>query len=49
MRNAALLLGGFALMDPYLAVRIPDPVTPSLLFRVGVGGVIIAIALSIVL
>jgi hypothetical protein len=46
---AALLLGGFALMDPYLAVRIPGPVTPSFLFRMGVGGVGIAIALSVVL
>ena len=46
---ASLLLGGFALMDPYLAVRIPDPVTPSLLFRVGVGGVVAAIVLAVVL
>jgi hypothetical protein len=46
---ASLLLGAFALMDPYLAVQIPDPVTPSLLFRVGVGGVAVAILLAVIL
>ena len=46
---ASLLLGGFALMDPYLAVRIPDPITPSLLFRAGVGGVAVAILLAVIL
>ena len=46
---ACLLLGGYALMDPYLAVRIPDPVTPSLLFRAGVSGLIIAMALAVFL
>lgn len=46
---ASLLLGAFALLDPYLAVRIPDPVTPSLLFRVGVAGVAVAIVLALIL
>lgn len=46
---ASLLLGAFALLDPYLAVRIPDPVTPSLLFRVGVTGVAVAIVLAVIL
>jgi len=45
----SLLLGAFALLDPYLAVRIPDPVTPSLLFRVGVAGVAVAIVLAVIL
>jgi len=45
----ALLVGSFALMDPFLAVRLPDPVTPTLLFRAGVAGVAVAIVLAVAL
>ena len=45
----SLLVGGFALLDPYLAVRMPDPLTPSLLFRAGVAGSIVALGLAVIL
>jgi hypothetical protein len=45
----SVLVGGFALLDPYLAVRMPDPLTPSLLFRAGVAGAIAALGLAVVL
>jgi len=45
----SLLVGGFALLDPYLAVRMPDPFNPSLLFRAGVAGSIVALGLAVIL
>jgi len=45
----SVLVGGFALLDPYLAVRMPDPLTPSLLFRAGVAGSIAALGLAVIL
>ncbi len=46
---ASLLVGGFALMDPFTAVRLPDRITPSRLFRAGVGGLMIAMLLAVLL
>jgi hypothetical protein len=46
---SSLLIGGFALLDPYLAVRMPDPLSPSLLFRAGVAGSIAALGLAVIL
>jgi hypothetical protein len=44
---AALLVGSFALMDPFLAVRLPDPLTPALLIRGGAIGVGVALLLAV--
>ncbi|MGI9647867.1 MAG: hypothetical protein ACR2OI_05045 [Acidimicrobiia bacterium] len=45
----ALLVAGYAYMDPFTAVRLPDPLTPSLLLRTGLAGLVIALALAILL
>jgi hypothetical protein len=44
-----LLVGSFALMDPFLAVRLPDPLTPALLVRGGALGVGVALVLAVAL
>jgi hypothetical protein len=46
---AALLVGSFALMDTFLAVRLPEPLTPALLIRGGAIGVGVALLLAVVL
>lgn len=43
-----LVVGGFAAMDPFTAVRLPSPVTPSLLIQGGTAGVALAIVLAVV-
>ena len=42
---AALIAGGYALMDPFTAVRLPDPLSPHRLIRGGA----VALAAAIVL
>ncbi|NNC93669.1 MAG: hypothetical protein HKN80_14390 [Acidimicrobiia bacterium] len=46
---AALLVGSIAAMDPFLAVRLPDPRTPVLLIRGGAIGVGVALLLAVAL
>ncbi len=46
---ASLLVGSFALMDPFLAVRLPDPLTPQFLIKAGLAGVALAIVMAVVL
>ena len=46
---AGLMVGSLAVMDPYVAVRLPDPLTPPHLIRGGVMGVAIALLLAVVL
>ena len=46
---SALLIGAFAFMDPYTAVQLPDPFTPLLLIRTGVGGLAAALIIAVVL
>jgi hypothetical protein len=46
---AALLVGSFALMDPFLAVRLRDPLTPALLIRGGAIGVGAALLVALAL
>ncbi len=44
-----LLVGSWALLDPFTAVRLPDPATPMLLLGSGAGGVAVALALAVIL
>jgi hypothetical protein len=44
-----LLVGGFALLDPFTAVRIPDPGTPALLIRSGIAGLVVALGLAVLI
>lgn len=46
---AGLIVGGIATMDPFTAVRLPDPLTPTVLIRGGAVLSIGALALSVVL
>ena len=43
-----LIAGGYALMDPFMAVRLPDPLTPQWLIRGGAATLALAIALAVV-
>lgn len=45
---ACLLVGGYAIMDSYVAVQLPDPFTPQLLFRGGLLALVVAILLALV-
>lgn len=45
----SLLVAGYAHMDPFTAVRLPDPVTPALLWRTGLAGLVAALALAVLL
>ena len=44
----ALIAGGYALMDPFTAVRLPDPLSPPRLIRGGAVALTAAIVLSAV-
>ncbi|MBT8201918.1 MAG: hypothetical protein HKN74_04700 [Acidimicrobiia bacterium] len=45
---AGVIVGGIATMDPFTAVRLPDPFTPTVLVRGGAALSIGALALSVV-
>lgn len=45
---AGLLIGGYSLMDPYMAVQLPDPFTPQILLRGGAAALVLAIALTLI-
>lgn len=45
----ALLVAGYANMDPFTAVRLPDPLTPALLWRTGLAGLVTALVLAVLL
>ena len=45
----ALLVAGYAYMDPFTAVKLPDPLTPPLLLRTGLAGLVTTLALAILL
>jgi hypothetical protein len=46
---AALLVSGYGYMDPFTAVKLPGPLTPVVLLRIGLAGLITAIALAVLL
>ncbi len=46
---AGLLIGGFALLDPFVAVRLPDPATPALLIRAGTLALGVGLSLAILI
>ena len=46
---AALLVSGYGYMDPFTAVQLPDPFTPTVLLQIGVTGLITSIALAVIL
>jgi hypothetical protein len=44
-----LLVGGYALMDPFMAVRLPEPLNPPLLIRAGSAALVLAIVLALLI
>lgn len=46
---AGLLVGGYALMDPFTAVRLPEPVNPQLLIRTGGLALLLSIVLAMII
>jgi hypothetical protein len=44
-----LLVGGYALMDPFTAVQLPEPLSPALLLRAGSAALALAFVLAVVI